>query len=218
MQEEEQGAEYLEDENQESTAPEAEVPAEEPQVTDPEEPVEADEEPRRLRRFLFWTVGLLVLFALGVVAAWFLQIQPMREENRSLRTDLADAWQRVESLSSEVERLQPLEAQNEALEEQVAQLESHIFLLDVLVDVSKAKIALVEENPIAAENALQGTGERLQQLQERLSADDAETVRGMSERLALAQEELETDEFAARRDLEILANNLIALEQLLFGE
>mgnify|MGYP001152442738 CR=1 FL=1 len=216
MQEEEQTAEPIENETQQTAEPEA--PGQEADVKAVEQSEEETERPRRLRRFLVWTVGLLLLFALGVVAAWFLQIKPMREQNRVLQIDLAEAQQTVDSLTSEVEILRPLEAENEALEEQVAELESHIFLLDVLVDVSEAQLALVEEDPIAAKDALQGTAERLQQLEERLSGANAETVRGMSERLALALEEVETDEFAARRDLEILANNLIALEQRLFGE
>jgi hypothetical protein len=58
----------------------------------------------------------------------------------------------------------------------------------------------------------------LRQLENRLSGVDADDVQGMRERLALALEEVETDEFAARRDLEILANNLIALEQRLFSD
>jgi hypothetical protein len=34
----------------------------------------------------------------------------------------------------------------------------------------------------------------------------------------LVLDEVESDEFAARRDLEILANNLLSLERSLFGE
>lgn len=216
MQEQEQTAESNESDEQQTTG--AEQPSQETDVKR-EEPMEANsEEPRRLRRFLFWAVGLLVLFALGVVAAWFLQIQPVRERNRTLQSELSEARASVETLTSEVEQLRPLETENEALSEQVQRLESHIFLLDVLVDVSKAQLALAEEDPIAAEDALQGTAARLQALEERLSGENVEAVRGMSERLELAIEAVETDEFAARRDLEVLANNLIALEQRLFGE
>ena len=218
MQEEEQGVELFEQDEPEVTEPEAQQPPEQVEAQPSEPTSEQEQAPRRLRRFLFWSAGLLLLFALGVAAAWFLQINPVREENRTLRTDLDTAQQRVEALSADVDRLQPLEAENVALQEQVDRLESHIFLLDVLVDVSKAQLALVEEDPIAAEDALQDTDQRLQQLEARLSGSDAEAVAGMSERLNLAREEVETDEFAARRDLEILANNLIALEQRLFGE
>jgi hypothetical protein len=218
MDEEGHGPETLESEALEPTIPEPQGAVGEPEEELAEPKPDRIEEPRRLRRFLIWTVGLLVLFALGVVAAWFLQIQPMREQNRILTADLAEAQQSVESLSDEVERLRPLEAENQALAEQVAQLESHIFLLDVLVDVSKAQLELADEDPVAAKDALQGTAKRLKQLEERLSGSDADEVRDMSERLALALREVEADDFAARRDLEILANNLIALEQSIFGE
>jgi hypothetical protein len=218
MQEQENVTPEPEEEVQQPLEPEKETGVSGSEQESADQQVDKADEPRRLRRFLIWTVGLLLLFALGVVAAWFLQIQPMREQNGALRADLNEAREQVDVLSTEVDELRPLEAENQALEERVAQLESHIFLLDVLVDVSKAQLALVEEEPISAEDALQGTDERLQQLEERLSGADAETVQGMRERLALAIEEVETDEFAARRDLEILANNLIALEQRLFGE
>jgi cytoskeletal protein RodZ len=218
MQEEEHHTQVPEEEVQEPETQESKTSVPEAEQGPVVQQAEEAEQPRRLRRFLIWTVGLLLLFALGVVAAWFLQIKPMRDQNRTLRAELEQANEQVQSLSIEVEELRPLKAENQALEEQVTQLESHIFLLDVLVDVSKAQLALVEEDPIAAEDALRDTGERLQQLEERLSGADAEAVRGMSERLELAIEEVETDEFAARRDLEILANNLIALEQQLFGE
>jgi vacuolar-type H+-ATPase subunit I/STV1 len=215
---EEQGMGPGEQDISESLEPEIQTQDTEPAPEPVEASIDKAEEPRRLRRFLIWTVGLLLLFALGVVAAWFLQIKPMRDQNRVLLADLSDAQQQVESLTSEVERLRPLEPENERLQEQVAQLESHIFLLDVLVDVSKAQLALVEEDPIAAEDALRGTNQRLNQLEAKLKGPDSEAVSGMGDRLALALEEVKTDEFAARRDLEILANNLIALEQRLFGE
>jgi cell division protein FtsB len=218
MQEEEQGVESFEQDEPEMTEPEAQQPPEQAEAQPSEPATEQEQKPRRLRRILIWSVGLLLLFALGVAAAWFLQIGPVRETNRVLRTELDTAQQSVEALSADVDRLQPLEAENESLREQVDRLESHIFLLDVLVDVSKAQLALVEEDPIAAKDALQDTGQRLEQLEQRLSGSDAEAVAGMSERLKLAIEEVETDEFAARRDLEILANNLIALEQGLFEE
>jgi len=39
----------------------------------------------------------------------------------------------------------------------------------------------------------------------------------MRSRLALVLDELETNRFAAMRDLEVLASNLMALERSLFG-
>jgi hypothetical protein len=82
--------------------------------------------------------------------------------------------------------------------------------------VTSAQLALAQEDEIAAKAALAGTRVSLLELEEKLSAADAETVRGLIERLELVQGEVESDEFAASRDLEILANNLLTLERSLY--
>jgi hypothetical protein len=90
--------------------------------------------------------------------------------------------------------------------------------LNVLVDVTTAQLALAQDDDIAARAALTGTAARLTALESTLDGADAIAVAEMGERLQLVLEEVETDSFAARRDLEILANNLLALERVLFGE
>jgi hypothetical protein len=47
---------------------------------------------------------------------------------------------------------------------------------------------------------------------------NAETVEGFRTRLALVLEEVDDNAFAAQRDLQILASNLLSLERSLFGE
>jgi hypothetical protein len=95
---------------------------------------------------------------------------------------------------------------------------AHLNLLAVLVDVTTAQLALAQEDDIAARAALTGTDARLGALESTLEGANAEEVAEMSNRLQLVLEEAESDTFAARRDLEILANNLLALERVLFGE
>ncbi len=172
----------------------------------PSEPVKPK---RRLRRFLFWTLCVLVLFALGMVATWFFKVGPLTIELEKARIE-------IESLESELEDLRPLPAENEQLLDALEISESHRQLLNVLVNVTSAQLALAQGDTIAAKAALAGTRASLLELDENLSVEDAETVRDLIDRLELLQGELDTDEFAASRDLEILANNLLSLERSLF--
>lgn len=172
----------------------------------PSEPVEPK---RRLRRFLFWTLFVTGVFALGLVAMWFVRVGP-------LSTEFEKASIKVESLEFELEDLRPLRAENEQLLDELEMGESQLQLLDVLVNVTSAQLALAQEDEIAAKAALAGTKASLLELEEKLSAGDAETVRSLIDRLELVQGEVDTDEFAASRDLEILANNLLSLERSLY--
>ena len=189
---------------------------EEPVMEPKQEILDDDEIPsvpvkpkRRLRRFLFWMLYITGVFALGLVAMWFLRVGPLSTELDKTRVE-------IESLESELEDLRPMQAENEQLSDALETSESHLQLLSVLVNVTSAKLALAQEDMIAAKAALAGTRDSLLELEERLSAEDAETVRGLIDRLELVQGEVDTDEFAASRDLEILANTLLSLEGSLF--
>jgi hypothetical protein len=79
-------------------------------------------------------------------------------------------------------------------------------------------LALAQDQPGAARNELSGTDSRLASLQDGLDEQPAESVGSMRDRLQLVMAELEGDSFAAERDLEILANNLVDLERQLFSQ
>lgn len=172
----------------------------------PSEPVKPK---RRLRRFLFWMLCVTGVFALGLVAMWFVRAGPLSTEFEKARVE-------IESLESELKDLRPLQAENAQLSDALETSESQLQLLSVLVDVTSAQLALAQEDEIAAKAALAGTRASLLELEEKLSAADAEIVRELIDRLELVQKEVDTDEFAASRDLEILANNLLSLERSLF--
>jgi len=198
-------------------------------VPEPEQQVEdvpsldlAEEEPtkppRRLRKILLWAVGLVVLFTAGVVLSWFIQVRPQAVRIENLETQVLEAQNQVDLLDQEVQELRPLSDQNAQLMEELESTRVHLDLLSVLVDVTTAQLALAQEDDIAARAALTGTDASLDSLEIILEGADAQEVRDMSDRLDLVLEEVKSDPFAARRDLEVLANNLLALERVLFGE
>jgi len=167
---------------------------------------------RTLRRVLVWAVGLEVIFALGVAAAWFAQILPKASEIQQLRTDLAAA-------QTELQSLRPLVAENQALTLDLSQARRQQAVVEVLVDVTSAQAAIALENPSGARLALGGTDNRLQALSTLLDAPDTqERVSAMRGRLTQILAELDRDAFAAQNDLEVLANDLAVLRQEAGGQ
>jgi hypothetical protein len=87
----------------------------------------------------------------------------------------------------------------------------------VLVDVTTAQLALAEDDPVAAEAALKGTDKKLETIESGVEGDSATAAKAMRDRLATALDELAADDqFAAKRDLEVIANSLVDLEGALF--
>lgn len=191
----------------EAVKPVAEVKQEIPEdVEAPSDPVKPK---RRLRWFLFWTLCVIGLFALGLAATWFLQVGPLTIELEKARFE-------IESLESELEGLRSLPAENEQFSDALSTSESHRQLLIVLFDVTSAQLALAQGDTVAAKAALAGTRASLLEFEKMLSAEDADTVGDLIKRLELVPGEIDTNEAAASLDLEILAKSLLSLERSLF--
>lgn len=204
-------------ESQESVNQETPVEKEEAPREAQGEALEEEPTPKRLRRVLLWAVAVLFVFGLGVGSSWWLQIKPQADEIDTLQAQVATAESDLTAAQSELEDLRPLELENESLKAELKASKQHLDLLFVLVDVSTAQLGMLQEDILAAKAALSGTDDRLASLQQQLSAEDAQTVSSLRDRVTLVIEEADSDAFAARRDLEILANNLLSLERLLFG-
>jgi len=201
-------------------APEVESVVMEGEPVELLEEVEPAKPPSKFRRFLSralrWVTGFMVVFAFGVAATWVVQVRPGSEQISSIRAELDSAQAQIDSLEGEVESLRPLEGENSSLRTELTKIKQRMDLLSVLVDVTTAQLAMAQDDPIAAKAALAGTDDRLMAMDMELV--DAETVEGFRTRLALVLEEVDDNAFAAKRDLQILASNLLSLERSLFGE
>lgn len=164
-----------------------------------------------LRRALRWTVGVVVLFALGVAVTWLLQVRPQAAEIGRLRSDLAAA-------RAELEALRPLPAQVESLQTQLTKVRTALTIQEILVDVTSARLALVLGDASGARSNLALTDARLTSLATMLQPPQLDQVQLLRERLALALREIESDRFAALSDLEVLTNQLITLHRSLTSD
>jgi len=168
-----------------------------------------------LKRALRWVVVFLVVFTLGIVAMQFVRVRPLTDERDSLSQSLAEAQAAQQELEQEIDRLEGVEQENQALSEALQKTEVKLALLNILVDVTRAQLALAQEDPVRVAAALEGTGEKLATLRDLMQDSDLEGIR---ERLVLVLAEADADPFAAERDLEILANILLEIERELSGE
>lgn len=195
----------------------------------PEVPVSAEAPPKppsRLGGFfrssLRWIVAIVLVFALGVGAAWILQIRPQAQEIQRLQGELSAAQTELETVRAD---LQSAETENEDLRAEVQDLREwearatkELLVLDSLIDVTGAQLAMASDDVEAARSILSDLDTRLQSLEDAVSGADVAKVRAMRDRLELIQSELARNPFAARSDLEVLANDLNALRQVLTTE
>lgn len=172
---------------------------------------------RFLRLSIRWLAGILILFGLGVIAAVFLLYRPTTQALSQAGDDLTQAEQRVAELEAEVDRLQSLEGENEALLEELNQAQLHIQILSALSDVNAARLDLANDDVASARLDLTNTTETLERLGELVAPEQQEAVQAMQDRLDLALAEVDRDAFAAQSDLRVLATNLVQLENTFFA-
>jgi hypothetical protein len=169
-----------------------------------------------LRRSLRWLAGLAFVFALGVLIVFFARVRPQSDRIRSLERQFDENQQALATAQTQIDDLGPLREENQRLLDDIAEDGRHLALLSVLVDVTNAQLDLAQDQPDGAKTALEDTGAKLESLLEGLEGQDADAVQSMLNRLDLVLQELESDTFAAQRDLEIMANNLVDFERNTF--
>ena len=182
-----------------------------------EEPKEPTKFNLFIRKLLRVSTGVLSIFALGIVLTWFVQVSPRINQINDLESQLETANQELDGLRASVDSLQGVEADNISLQNNLEQRQIHLTLLSILVDVTNAQLALMDDNPDTAQAALAETDTKIEFLLGELGSEQ-ESLTGLQERLSLAINEMDEDVFAALSDLEVLRNSILALERSLFGE
>jgi hypothetical protein len=202
----------------------SDVIAEEPAVSEVEVSEDLEQvitpPPSRIRRFLrsalLWAVGMVGVFALGVGATWFTQVSRYRAENDALRAEMESI--RIEA-AAELESLRTQHEEEIAdLRAGSAEAESHIDLLNALVDLASARVALGLKDVVGVRAALAGTDDRLEALQQVQGEDGQVAVQALRDQLADVLNDLKDNLSAADKSLERLAANLLVLERSLFSD
>ncbi len=184
-------------------------------------------QPLRIR-LLRWTIGVLVLFALGLVTAIFLLYLPLRQEANRLQSQLAQTAGQLESqtklsaehtasLQSEIDRLSQVESQNTTLQAQLEEQQLHSAILAARMDVSAAQLALSRTDPARVRLAFVKTPETWDLISSRLQADQRGIVDDLRSLMELALNSAEGEPAAAEAALDQLSASLIELENAYFA-
>jgi cell division protein FtsB len=209
-----------------------------PQTPSQAEPVSVPAETKktrsgRLQRFFrqafVWLAVVALAFLAGMIADHYLRYRPLSEDLAQTQTELDQANQAISDLQAELERLNTtlqaandrvasLEGGRKTLQEELDTANAHLELLQVLVEISNARLALFLNDPEGAKAALTSTPQRLDNLSPRLTKFDANLAQSMSQRLSLIITGLERDTETAKIDLELLTKNLLDIEAALFGD
>jgi len=171
-----------------------------------------------LRRALRWATGLVVVFALGLGATWMAQVRPLHLRLAALEEERALLDARVAELQAKVSDMDAVRAENASLKVGQAKMEQHLAVLQAMIATAQAQVSLASGAERAkAGAALSQADGYLAELEQALAGSMQDDVRALRERLAMAAGELESDPFAARRDVEVLANGLENLKRQLSG-
>jgi hypothetical protein len=102
------------------------------------------------------------------------------------------------------------------LQDELKTATAHVELLQVLVDVNNARLALFLDDVVGAKAALLDTQQRLDTLLPLIAIFDTNLAQSMPKRLSLIRSGLERDTETAKIDLELFTKDLLAIEGALF--
>ena len=174
-------------------------------------------------RSLLIGLGVIVVaFLAGVLTYHLVRYKPTETSLSQANQSIADLQTSSDALTSQLDianrQISNLKSENQALQTSLETAELHIELLQALAEINAAHIALTKQDVAAAKVALSNTGIRLESLKPSIGSVDAALADNISQRLALINTSMDNDLESARAELGLLANNLINVETLLFGE
>jgi hypothetical protein len=191
--------------------------------------VEESKARRIFRRLIRWTAGLLIIFGLGFITAIFtlyrpavqgseIKIQQLNADMNSKESKILDLQNQISDLNNQIAELIPLEKTNNDLLAAQVDFQLHVAILDARLDVAAALLSLKEADNAQALVILDKTDQTLDTISRLLEPKQRDVVASMTQRLELVMSEIDDDPYAAESDLDVLATNLLQLEDALFSD
>jgi hypothetical protein len=173
---------------------------------------------RFMRPFLRWTAAIAGLFALGMLATYFLLYAPATQQLAAARADLQSAQQQAaqtgSTLAAAQKNLADLQTRYDQSQAALKKAGIRVGLLQVANQVAAARLALDQRDGATAQKALVDARTILNQVLPDVKSIDANAATQLDSRLTLVVSEL-NDPATAQADLAILATRLSALDNTL---
>lgn len=195
---------------------------------------------RAFRKFIRWTVGLLVIFGVGFLTAVFFIYNPKVEELNQSQNDLDNAGTTISKLEAQIndqqDEIDRLNAQVDTLNLQIDDLEKEkqglsetqskiqddfnlqIALLKTRTDIANAHIEIYEGNIAQARVLLTKANQGLTTIEFLLSEDWKEVIPRLKSRLELAINSINDDPELTMDDLIIISGDLLQIKIDHFNE
>jgi len=176
-----------------------------------------------------WVLTFLIVMGLGVLLSVYFLYRPVANQlkqaqqeliqvQEQARNDMENANQEIAGLEQRGLTVSTLEAKNQELQAALDSAHLHVYILSARSDVAAAQLALAQNDPSKARIALSKTDETLEELSALLDPEHQQTAVDMRERLALALKGIGDNTNAAVSDLDVLATDLLELENAFFAK
>ncbi|MHC4433345.1 MAG: hypothetical protein ACYTBS_16020 [Planctomycetota bacterium] len=183
---------------------------------------------RVFRKALVWLAVIAITFLAGIITDHYVRYEPLSKTLTETQTALDQANQEIGSLQARTESLNTtireaedkiaaLEGEKKIIQDELDIATAHLNLLQVLVDVSNARISLFLKDVEGAEAVLVDTPQRLDDLLPRIAEFDTDLAQSMPQRLSLIVSGIKRDTETAKIDLELFTKDLLEMEAALFG-
>lgn len=169
---------------------------------------------RPIVRGLAVTVGF---FALGLLAGYILLYQPLERRYRTALDQFQQAQQvqadQQDKLRLSAESLVSTEAQRKAASDALNKAQARLGLAQAQVQVVTARLALVQNDPAAAKDALNAVDSQVALLKPELLALGSPSTANLDTVLSLTRSDLDRDPHLADQDLQRLSSEFKLLDQ-----
>lgn len=184
---------------------------------------------RFFRKALIWLVVLVITFSAGMAVDHFLRFKPLSNEYAEAQSALEQTRQELSDMQADLDEMRimnqeaedsiaKLETEKKALQDEIETTVTHLQLIQVLVDVSNARVALFLEDIEEAKDTLINTQERLEELLPRIAEYDPALAQDLPQRLNLIISGLDRDTGTVIIDLELITGDLLDIEEAVFSD
>lgn len=180
---------------------------------------------RSMRTFSRWAAVVIGFFALGFLVAYFALYRPVMQQLEASRAEAAALTQQVDTLQGKFNAADGelkntknllLQAQNGQAETQdsLKQLDTKHKVLEILYDVTAARLAWMTNDRVVALAFLVNAGEMLGQIRPEILAKDSKLPDFINEQLTGSLSDLKNNAPSAPNGLEKLHRTVQSLERL----